>query len=189
MITILPYQPAWPIEFEALGAAVRQVLGGLALRINHIGSTAVPGLAAKDIIDIQVTVAQLDAPVEHALNRAGYRRMAHIDRDHTPPGLPESDEEWRKWFFEAASGQRPVNLHVRVAGRANQRYPLLFRDYLRTHNAVAQAYAQVKTALSRYHANDIYAYCDIKDPVCDVIMLSAEAWATQTGWEPGPSDR
>jgi GrpB-like predicted nucleotidyltransferase (UPF0157 family) len=189
MITILPHRPEWRAEFEALGAAIREALGELALRIDHIGSTSVPGLAAKDILDVQVTVAALDDPVAVALDRAGYRRLEHIDRDHTPPGASEDEEEWRKWLFKPARGQRPTNVHVRLAGRANQRYPILFRDYLRAHAPAAHAYAQVKLALSRYHPDDLDAYYDIKDPVCDIIMAGAEAWAARVGWEPGPSDR
>lgn len=188
MITIVPYRPAWPAEFEALGNAVRVALGDVALRVDHIGSTSVPGLSAKDVIDIQVTVRALDEPVETALRGAGYRRLEHIVSDHRPPGWEGGDEEWGKWFFRATDVGRPVNLHVRVAGRANQRYPLLFRDYLRAHSPVAQAYAQVKIALSRHHPDDVGAYYDIKDPVCDIIMGGAEAWAARVGWQQGPSD-
>jgi GrpB-like predicted nucleotidyltransferase (UPF0157 family) len=188
MIIITPYRSTWPAEFAALGAALRQTLGELALRIDHIGSTAVAGLAAKDIIDIQVTVAKLDSAVEQALNLAGFQRLQHIDRDHVPPGYVGSDEQWGKWLFKPAPEKRPVNLHVRIAGRANQRYPLLFRDYLRAHPAAAQAYAQVKAALARHHANDVEAYYDIKDPVCDIIMDSAESWARQVDWKPDQSD-
>ena len=78
---------------------------------------------------------------------------------------------------------------MRVAGRANQRYAVLFRDYLRTNPATAVAYAHVKLALATYHADDVEAYYAIKDPVCDVIMGGAEHWAATTGWVPGPSDQ
>jgi GrpB-like predicted nucleotidyltransferase (UPF0157 family) len=78
---------------------------------------------------------------------------------------------------------------VRLRGAANQRYALLFQDYLRVHPMGAAAYAQVKLALARYHADDIDAYYDIKDPVCDIIMAAAESWAAATQWEPGPSDQ
>jgi GrpB-like predicted nucleotidyltransferase (UPF0157 family) len=190
MIRIVPYQPTWPAEFLALGAALRAALGNLALRIDHIGSTSVPGLAAKDIIDIQVTVAALESPVERALNTLGYTRSEAISRDHVPPGegdtRPASD--WQKWYFKPPPEQRRIHLHVRVAGRPNQRYPLLFRDYLRAHPAIAAAYAQVKVALARYHAEDVEAYYDVKDPACDLIMGGAEIWAAAAHWQPGPSD-
>ena len=96
MITILPYNPTWRDEFVSIGVPLRQALGDLALRIDHIGSTAVPGLAAKDIIDVQITVRSLDPAVEEALRRAGYERLAHITQDHVPPGGVPDPAEWTK---------------------------------------------------------------------------------------------
>jgi GrpB-like predicted nucleotidyltransferase (UPF0157 family) len=148
----------------------------------------VPGLAAKDVIDIQITVQDLDRPVERALKRIGYERLEGIWRDHVPPGQPDSGTEWTKWMFRPPDGARRVNVHVRVAGRLNQRYPLLFRDYLRTHPTSAEAYASVKMALARIKPDDVEAYYDVKDPVCDIIMGGAEEWAVSTGWEPGATD-
>ncbi len=187
MITIVPYRPAWPDEFSQYASALRAALGDLARRIDHIGSTSVPNLAAKDIIDIQITVGALEPAVGDALEHAGFARITRITRDHVPPGGPADPEQWTKWLFGPPPGARPANIHVRVAGLANQRYPLLFRDYLRSHPAAAEAYAQVKTALAAYHANDVDAYYAVKDPACDLIMAGAEAWAA-AGWQLGPSD-
>ena len=187
LIVVEPYQESWPAEFHALAAPLRAALGRLALRIDHIGSTAVPGLAAKDVIDIQITVAELAEPVEKALNRAGYDRLGHPVRDHVPPGGPADPLEWTKWVFKPQAS-REVHVHVRVAGRANQRYPLLFRDYLRAHPPARDAYAQVKQALARLHPGDKQAYYDVKDPVCDILIAAAECWATTTGWAPPTSD-
>lgn len=183
MITIVPYDPRWPAEFEAIRTTLQQALGDLALRIDHIGSTAVPGLAAKDRIDIQITVRELSAEAEAALERYGYTRSLHNPGDHAPPGVEGPAGDWEKWFFNPPEIHRPANIHMRIQGRANQRYALLFRDYLRTHPMAAQAYGQVKMALARYHADDIDAYYDIKDPVCDIIMTGAEAWAQSTQWQ------
>jgi GrpB-like predicted nucleotidyltransferase (UPF0157 family) len=188
VIAIVPYQREWPDQFARLGRGLRDVLGDLALRIDHIGSTAVSGLAAKDIIDIQVSARGLTTELEDALNHAGYEPLAHITRDHVPAGKPEDPEQWRKWFYNERGSPRRVNLHVRVAGRANQRYALLFRDYLRANAAATAAYGQVKMALARYHAENDEAYYAIKDPVCDIIMAGAETWAAGTGWVPRPSD-
>lgn len=188
MITIVPYQSTWQNEFLTLGGILRQTLGNLALRIDHIGSTAVPGLAAKDRIDIQVTVENLSPAVEFALNRAGYTRLEHLTRDHLPAGSVGQPSDWIKWVFKPPAVQRPTNLHVRLAGRANQRYALLFRDYLRAHPATAEAYAQVKNALAKYHRHDVDAYYDIKDPVCDIIIGGAELWGVATRWAAGPTD-
>ncbi len=187
MIEIVPYRDQWPAEFRALAAPIRRGLGPLALRIDHIGSTAVPGLAAKDIVDMQITVARLERALEAALNTAGYERVERITQDHVPPAGPADPAQWTKWYFKPAIGQR-VHVHVRVAGRPNQRYPLLFRDYLRSDAAARDAYAQVKQALARLHPNDKDAYYDVKDPVCDLIVAAAECWAAATGWAPEASD-
>ena len=188
MIEIIPYQPDWPARFKCFGQALRRALGSAALRIDHIGSTSVTGLAAKDLIDIQVTVDALTPDVEDAFVRAGYVRLQRITRDHLPPGMVDQPEQWSKWFFTEPTDVRRVNLHVRVAGRANQRYPLLFRDYLRANPAAAAAYGQVKMALAAHHADDADAYYEIKDPVCDIIIAGAENWAKSIQWEPGDSD-
>lgn len=187
-IEIIPYQERWPAEFRKLGTRLRRALGALALRIDHIGSTSVPGLAAKDVIDVQVTVAALEPSVQTALVGAGLQHMAQITCDHLPPGRANHAEEWAKWYFKPPPGARPAHIHMRVAGRANGRYALLFRDYLRAHPHAAESYAQVKIALARYHAEDKDAYYAVKDPVCDIIMEGAEAWAQSHEWQPGETD-
>ena len=168
---------------------LRNILGELALRIDHIGSTSVPGLAAKDVIDIQITADRLSRNLESAMSLAGFQRLPNITSDHLPPGKDADAHEWEKWFFQPASASRRVNVHVRLPGRVNQRYAILFRDYLRAFPAIAQGYGQVKDAIVKYHPEqDMEAYYDIKDPVCDVIHAGAEQWAVATNWQPGPSD-
>lgn len=189
LIMIVSYNPQWPLEFRRIGLPLREALGDLAERIDHIGSTAVPGLAAKDVIDIQVTVATLDAdPLVRALAPLGYTLWEGITSDHLPPERDDPPEEWRKLFFRAPQGQRRTNLHIRQVGRANQRYALLFRDYLRADVRVRGAYAQVKEALARLHPENLDAYYEVKDPVCDIIMAAAERWASETRYAPGPAD-
>ena len=179
-VIIVEPKATWPAEFDAISTTVREALGPLALRIDHIGSTSVPGLPAKDVIDVQVTVAALDRErVAPALARAWFV-LQNIENDHRPPGATGPDEDWRKLFFHAGSG-RPVNLHVRAAGRPNQRYPLLFRDYLRAHPDSAAAYAALKRALAALGI-DRGVYADVKDPACDLIFIAAEDWAAQTRW-------
>jgi GrpB-like predicted nucleotidyltransferase (UPF0157 family) len=188
IIEIVPYDENWPREFAEIAGLLRAALGEVALRIDHIGSTSVPGLAAKDVIDVQVTVRDFDAPLEALLSPLGYIRRLDITGDHLPPQVFGSASEWEKRYFQPPEGQRPTHLHVRAHARANQRYALLFRDYLRTHPVAAGAYAEIKRVLARYHPEDRDAYYDIKDPVCDVIWSAAEEWTRMTGWEPDPSD-
>lgn len=186
-ISIVEYCDNWPDEFRKIASRLRGALGDIAIRIDHIGSTAVPGLAAKDVIDVQITVAALNDSVAYLLNHAGYTRAETIVCDHVPPGDNHTRDHWTKWFFRAPLGQRPTNTHVRVAGRRNQRYSLLFRDYLRTHPDTATAYSRLKRCLAEHlPTSDLYA--DVKDPAVDLIALAAEEWAVATNWEPGPSD-
>jgi GrpB-like predicted nucleotidyltransferase (UPF0157 family) len=189
VVQIVPYDELWPSEFAAIGAGLREALGDLALRIDHIGSTSVPGLAAKDRIDVQVTVADFERfePAQAALEQLGYMNVPRNMSDHRPPGWEGSDEQWEKRFFRPPHGQRPTNLHVRAAGRANQRYPLLFRDYLRVHPRSAAAYAELKRRLAD-NLRDPDTYPDVKDPACDLIAAAAEDWAVAIGWEQGPPD-
>ncbi len=187
MVEIIPYQTRWPAEFQQIAAAQRQALGDLALRIDHIGSTAVPGLPAKDVIDIQITVARLDEAVIAALESAGYTLVETNCNDHRPPGAQGPDSDWQKLFFRPPPGGRRTNTHVRTAGRPNQRYALLFRDYLRAHPASAAAYAELKRRLAT-HLADPQRYPEVKDPAVDLIYLAAEAWAVTTAWQAGPAD-
>jgi GrpB-like predicted nucleotidyltransferase (UPF0157 family) len=189
-IEIVPYRDHWPDEFRALARRLREGLGDLALRIDHIGSTSVPGLAAKDVIDIQVTVAALEPiePIREGLERAGFVLREEIGDDHRPPGEDGPEEDWRKRFAREAPGHKRTHIHIRQAGRRNQRYALLFRDYLRAHPLMAEAYARLKYQIASFHRDDRDAYVEIKDPAVDLIALPAGEWAERTGWEPGPSD-
>ena len=190
VIEIVPYKPGWPDEFQQIALKLRAGLGELAVRIDHIGSTAVPGLPAKDVIDIQVSVNALDDRVLRAMTALGYTLPEGIwprVADHCPPNFIGPETEWEKLLFRPPLGQRRTHVHVRVQGRANQRYPLLFRDYLRTHTATANAYAELKRRLARNLA-DPQTYPDVKDPAVDLIYLAAEDWAAATDWLPGPAD-
>ena len=187
MIEIIPYKNTWPSDFRLIASGLRHGLGRLALRIDHIGSTSVPGLAAKDVIDLQITVAALNQELLNAMTALGYSRPEEIRRDHRPPLASGAETDWEKWFFTPPPGQRRTNIHVRIQGRANQRYPLLFRDYLCTHPATAAAYDELKRRLA-LHIADPLTYPDVKDPAVDLIYLAAEEWAEAIHWQPGPSD-
>lgn len=188
LIEILPYTTRWPEEFQQIGRQLRTILGDEALRIDHIGSTSVPNLAAKDIIDVQITVATLEPAVAAKLATHGYLRIERITGDHRPPTDTHPDEQWSKWIFKPPLDHRPANIHMRIGGYPNQRYALLFCDYLRAHPMAAEAYAQVKMALTQRDNADRDFYYDVKDPVCDIIMAGAEEWVLRTGWTLGPSD-
>jgi GrpB-like predicted nucleotidyltransferase (UPF0157 family) len=187
VIEIVPYQDRWRAEFAAIAHRLRSALGPAAHRIDHIGSTAVPGLAAKDVIDVQVTVDNLDAAVA-PLVHAGFILKPDVTADHCPPGMSLPPNDLEKRFFGMPAGERRVNIHVRRDGRFNQRYALLFRDYVRAHPSAAAAIGATKRALAKHLGHDVEAYYDIKDPAYDIVMAAAVDWAKATDWEPGASD-
>jgi GrpB-like predicted nucleotidyltransferase (UPF0157 family) len=183
-IEIVDHDPGWELEFDRLTDEIRGRLGATALRIDHIGSTAVPGLAAKDVIDVQVVVAALDPePLTAALAGCGLLLADGIDRDHVPPGAVSSAVAWQKLLFTTAPGRRAAHVHVRVLGAPNWRYALLFRDHLRARPTTAAAYAELKRRLAALGI-DRGTYADVKDPACDLIIAAAEQWAEATGWQP-----
>lgn len=189
-VEIVEYDQSWPDAFRDVAGRVRTTLGDNASRIDHIGSTSVAELASKDVIDIQVSVEQdsdLDS-VARELEKAGWTSLPDINSDHEVPGLPSDETAWRKRFFREPSGSRRVNLHVRVMGKPNQRYALLFRDYLRAHSYSAQAYAKLKRDLALLLHDDYDRYADVKDAACDLIYFAAEDWARSVAWNAGRSD-
>jgi GrpB-like predicted nucleotidyltransferase (UPF0157 family) len=183
-VVIEPYSEHWPADFGRLGRRLRVALGERALRIDHIGSTAVSGLDAKDRIDVQVVLS--DLAEANPLGGAGFVEFSPAG-DHVPPGADPAPEGWQKRFFQSPPDERAANIHVRVEGRPNARYALLFRDYLRAHPPAAAAYAELKRRLAG-EVRGIGPYTEIKDAACDVIAGAAEEWAAATDWEPGPSD-
>lgn len=183
MIVIKDYDPGWIADFEQLHTDLLDVLGPLALRVDHIGSTSVPGLGAKDVIDIQVTVGELTDRIVKKMVNAGFEHKPQNSSDHVPAGEDENPKRWEKLFFNQRPGERRANIHVRVQGNLNQRYALLFRDYLRTHPHSAATVERIKRALAKHHAEDIDAYYDIKDPVYDLIWDAAQEWAKTNGWK------
>jgi GrpB-like predicted nucleotidyltransferase (UPF0157 family) len=176
-IVIVPYDPQWPQRFEQISRQLRSALGEQALRIDHIGSTAVPNLAAKPVIDIQISVATLE-PVDAyraAVESAGFVWRADND-DRT------------KRYFRELPGQRRIHIHVRRAGSWAEQLALLFRDYLRAHPDEAAQYATLKQRLAAEYSENRAGYTAAKGPFIWQIMQQAAAWSQRTGWEPGPAD-
>ena len=102
--------------------------------------------------------------------------------DHLPLGLPSDAAQWAKLYWSNGSS---IHLHVRADGRLNQRYALLFRDYLRADPVAADAYGLLKRALAEIALDDLDIYCDVKDPACDLILAGAEHWPHGRAGGPG----
>ena len=185
-LIIVPYDESWPARAAALCATLRDRLAPTAERVEHIGSTAVPGLAAKDVLDLQISVADLAAVAtsfEAPLARLGFQRLPY-EHDHVPAGSRDDPEQWAKRFWtRSALDGGEVNLHVRLVGSPNERLALLFRDWLRAHSDAVLAYTAFKTSLAEAVPNRD-AYTDLKDPIVDLVIAAAEPWAKATGWRP-----
>ena len=147
------------------------------MRIDHIGSTAVPGLAAKPVIDIQISVASFD-PLEAfraPLEALGYAYRA------------DNTERTKRYFREPAGSSR-THIHVRRAGSFSEQFALLFRDYLRATPEVAAEYEALKQRLAARHRDERRAYTEAKVPFFWEVIRRADEWAQKHGWSPGPSD-
>ena len=186
---VLPHDPAWADEGLDWADQVRDALGALALDIDHVGSTAVSGLAAKDALDIQALVFDLDeaGPVIAALVAAGFRHRPDKRGAAPKAGYPDHADCWDEMFFREPHGARAVHLHIREAGTAAARVALLLRDFLRADDMARAQYDALKRGLA-VHVKDERAYADLKRPFVAVTLRMAEAWAERTRWRPGQSD-
>ena len=170
-ITLAEYDPEWPVLFDREAARIRVVLGDTAVRVEHVGSTSVPGLAAKPIIDILLAVPDSASEQAYvpALESAGY-----VLRSREP--------DW----FEQRLFKGPdtnINLHVFTVGAAEIDRMLLFRDWLRADDADRDAYLQVKRDLAKRSWRHVQHYADSKTAIVQQILARAAA-ARQQG-QPG----
>jgi GrpB-like predicted nucleotidyltransferase (UPF0157 family) len=169
-VEIVRYDRDWPRRYEAWERRLADALGSVAKRIEHVGSTAITGLAAKPVIDIQVSVEDPEAEAGYvpAIEALGVQ-------------LRSCDDEHR--YFRPYSGlPREVQVHVCRVGSTWEREHLLFRDYLRAAPPARDAYTQAKLlAADRWH-DDRIAYADAKGTQIRVLMVAAEEWAENTGW-------
>lgn len=160
-VTVVDYDPTWPEVFEHLRATIMPVVGDLAVAIEHVGSTAVPGLAAKPVIDLDVVVrAPSDVPMVVA-------RLATLGYDHLGDfGLAGREA------FRPPDGSPPHNLYVCRSGPALENH-LALRDHLRRHPELADAYGALKKRLAQRFRNDIDGYVVAKTDFVVAVLREA----------------
>jgi GrpB-like predicted nucleotidyltransferase (UPF0157 family) len=189
------YDKRWPHRGAQLLAALRAALGPLALRLEHIGGTAIPGMAARPVFALQVSVRDLAATADAfdgPLAALGLTRRPY-EVDRVPAGRRDDPRRWAKrcWTGTIAirDAARPgdamrterVNLHARVAGAPNERLALLLRDWFRAHPETVPEYGDFTVRLAEAVAS-LDRGTGAKDPVADLIVVTAESWADRTGW-------
>jgi len=161
-IEVIEYDPIWPRLFEEERSLLIQTLGEVAIGIHHIGSTAVPGLAAKPIIDILIEVT--DVVALDALNQ-NIEAIGYEPRGES--GIP------RRRYFKKGGDNRTHHVHAFTQGDLNVTRLIAVRDYLRVHPDVAQEYGEQKKDVAARCDNDIDRYCDGKDAYMKIVEAAA----------------
>lgn len=180
---LVPADPSWPDEASRILARLRTTCGHRAVRVDHVGSTAVPGMDAKDVIDVQVTVASLEVADElaDALLAAGYPRVDGMT-DDTAHG--DDSTLWHKRFHASADPGRPTNVHLRVDGWPNQQFALVFVAWLMAEPNVRAEYLDLKRAVAAEGHATTGDYTEAKEPWFADAYRRAWEWADATGWRP-----
>lgn len=169
-IVVVPYDRNWPRLFARWRRRIEDAIGSAARTIHHIGSTAVPQLAAKPIIDIVVGVDHLEDEGSYV---AGIASTGVLLRSRDPE---------HRYFRPAADRPREVQIHVCTAGGDWHHNYVLFRDYLRSSPAIRDDYAALKQELAMRYSGDRIAYTDAKAAFILNRLGEAQRWATATDW-------
>lgn len=166
-IQVVPHDPAWRGRFGEESERIADALGEIVIAVHHIGSTSIPGIFAKPVIDILVEVANVDKVDERAsaMNALRYEAMGEF-------GIPG-----RRYFRKDNEyGIRTHQVHVFEAGSDQATRHVGFRDYLIAHPEEAWAYSDLKRELAAVHPNDPEAYMDGKDAFIKQIDRRASKW-------------
>jgi dephospho-CoA kinase len=191
-VRIVAPNPQWPVQAQRLIARLWVACGPAASRIDHIGSTAVPGLPAKDVIDLQISVAgwAVAEGLVAALGAAGFPVNAHVADDSPEPTSTDPDgtniDLWAEQLHSSADPGRIANVHVRVAGSPGEQFSLAFRDWLRFDAEARGEYLEVKRegeakAAGLTGAAATLAYLDVEQPWFDAAYERVRAWRDSDG--------
>jgi dephospho-CoA kinase len=182
--TVVAYDDSWPSAAARLIQRITVVLGDRAVAVEHMGSTSVPGLTAKDVIDLQIAVRRLsdaDAPeFVKSLGDKGFPRSEGNDQDTVHPWAPDA-ASWAKRFHGSADPGRVVHVHVREHGSPGWESALLFRDWLVANPTDRDDYADLKRELARAETTTT-EYTLAKEPWIESALERARVWARHTGW-------
>ncbi len=187
-LRIVAPDPTWPGQAQRVTARLRRALGEMAVAIDHVGSTSIAGMPAKDVIDLQVVVRDLadvdPSEVVTALADAGFPRAEGVWRDHAQVHGPGSAvSTWPKRLHGGADPGRVVHVHVRTVDSPARRLALLFRDWVRADPVAHADYARLKQSLVD-RGLSTSAYAQAKEPWFAQAFERAEDWAARSSWSP-----
>jgi len=165
-IELVPHIPEWEALFKKEAERLSSVLGDTLLQIHHIGSTAIPGILAKPIVDILPTVKDIHAVdrLTPSLEALGYEAKGEF-------GMPG-----RRYFIKSQDGKRLFNVHIFEEGHPDVERHLRFRDYMRSHPEDAAAYSDLKKELVKQSSDDMERYCWGKEDFVKAIEVRAFLW-------------
>lgn len=170
-LEIVDYDERWPVIYGELAEPLREAFDGYAFDVQHVGSTSVPGLAAKPIIDIAVATRDYPLPDEiiRAIEALGYAHKGEF-------GIP------RRHYFSGIAPLYgiPVHVHANVLGSEAWQNHVMFRDYLRAHPDAAQEYARLKRELAAHYGLDRETYTDSKTGFVMETLQKAQRWREET---------
>ena len=173
-IFVVAYDPNWPALYEAEKAHILDALGEAVVQIEHIGSTSVPGLAAKPVIDIAVGIVDLAeaATCILALEAIGYRYVPEVEA-----ALPE-----RRFLWKGTPLEHTYHVSIAEPDNPTMVNPILFRDYLRTHPVEVQRYQALKRELASRCGSDISAYVAGKTALVETVLAKARGDTPSLHW-------
>ncbi|KLU62370.1 dephospho-CoA kinase/protein folding accessory domain-containing protein [Peptococcaceae bacterium CEB3] len=165
IVCVVDYDPRWPGMFEAEASLIREVFGEELLALHHIGSTSVPGLRAKPIIDMMPVVRDIEAVdrFNDKMVELGYEPMGEF-------GIS------RRRYFRKGGDARTHHVHIFQEGSEDIKRHLAFRDFLRSHEDAAREYGTLKTLLAERFPEDIESYMDGKDSFIKDLEAKALAF-------------
>ena len=165
-VKVVPHDPAWREAFRTEAATLRSVLGEEAVAIHHIGSTSIPGLAAKPTIDVLIEARKIEKVdvFDEAMGEKGYEAWG----EHGIPG--------RRFFTKNRGSKHPYHVHIFQSGTPEAERHLAFRDYLIQNPKTADAYGDLKKNLAEKFPTDIESYMDGKDAFIKQTEREALSW-------------
>ncbi len=177
--------PTWPAAGARVVARIAHALAGHGVEVDHVGSTSVADLVAKDVIDIQVGVRRL-ADADHtafaaALARAGYL-VRPDNRFDTPHPAGAEAAGWEKRYYSGCDPEQVVHLHVREIGSPGYVFALAFRDWLRAEPAARTAYGAEKRRAADVEVTANGDYTSAKEPYFEVTFAHVQEWIGRSGW-------
>ena len=196
-VVILPYEARWALEYAEIARAMAAATGDTVCRIDHVGSTSVPGLGAKDVIDVLIVllnirwdtkllfeaallVAMMGFVSTVALAR--YITRGDVIEYESRALLPPEHPGLAKRYMREPAGARRTHVHIRQDGALDQQMALLFRDYLRATDSARLHYETVKRRAAALFPDNIEGYMWLKDAPIQLIHEAAVLWAQATEW-------